>query len=76
MCRELTSTAQAFLTGFEDLIELYDNEKDKHPGKLPVVAVNKTIPRTNRQEHEPPARVRDHRLGRQAHRLDICAEGR
>ena len=42
--REITSNAQAFLKGFEDLMDQYEVEKHKHSGKLPVVTVNKTLP--------------------------------
>ena len=42
--REVTSTALAFLAGFEKLHEEFDTERHKHPGKLPVVVLRGTEP--------------------------------
>jgi hypothetical protein len=42
--REMASTAQKFLDGVEPVYKAYLVEKDKNPGKLPVIALEKTMP--------------------------------
>jgi hypothetical protein len=45
--REITSNAQAFLKGFDDLYDDYVEGKKKNPGKLPVVILRGTEPLTS-----------------------------
>lgn len=45
--RETTSNASAFLKGFDDLHTQYEAEKDKNPGKLPIVVLKTTQPITS-----------------------------
>src|SRR3954467_13210047 len=42
--REIAGTSRAFLSGLEPVYAEYEAEKDKHPGKLPVVVLDKTTP--------------------------------
>ena len=42
--REIAGTSKAFLSGVEAVFTEYLAEKDKHPGKLPVIVLEKTTP--------------------------------
>jgi hypothetical protein len=42
--REIAGTSKAFLSGIESAYLAYAGEKDKHPGKLPVLVLEKTTP--------------------------------
>ena len=42
--REMAGTSKAFLSGVEAVYTQYLAEKDKHPGKLPVIVLEKTTP--------------------------------
>jgi|KBSMisStaDraftv2_1062788.scaffolds.fasta_scaffold118832_3 hypothetical protein len=42
--REVMGTAQVFLRGIEAVYKAYQAEKAKNPGKLPVIALEKTTP--------------------------------
>jgi hypothetical protein len=44
--REVAGTSKAFLSGIEEAYIAYRNEKDKHPGQLPVLTLEKTTPIT------------------------------
>ena len=50
--REIAGTSKAFLSGIEAVYTQYLAEKDKHPGKLPVIVLEKTTPvRSGTGEH-------------------------
>ena len=50
--REMAGTSKAFLSGIEAVYTQYLAEKDKHPGKLPVIVLEKTTPvRSGTGEH-------------------------
>jgi hypothetical protein len=42
--REIAGTSKAFLSGVEAIFTQYLAEKDKYPGKLPVIVLEKTTP--------------------------------
>jgi hypothetical protein len=42
--REIAGSSKAFLSGVEAVFTQYLAEKDKHPGKLPVIVLEKTTP--------------------------------
>ncbi|WP_354130309.1 MULTISPECIES: hypothetical protein [unclassified Bradyrhizobium] len=42
--REMAGTSKAFLSGVEAVYTQYLAEKDDHPGKLPVIVLEKTTP--------------------------------
>ena len=42
--REIANTSKAFLSGIEAVYTQYLVEKDKHPGMLPVIVLDKTTP--------------------------------
>lgn len=42
--RELTNSSKAFLSGMEKLYLAYQAERDQHPGELPLVTLEKTVP--------------------------------
>ena len=42
--REMAGTSKAFLSGVEAVYTQYLAEKDNHPGKLPVIVLEKTTP--------------------------------
>jgi hypothetical protein len=50
--REIAGTSKAFLSGVEAVFSQYLADEDKHPGKLPVVVLEKTTPvKTGTGEH-------------------------
>jgi hypothetical protein len=42
--REIAGTSKAFLSGIEAIYAQYLKEREKYPGKLPVLTLEKTIP--------------------------------
>lgn len=42
--REIAGTSKAFLSGIEAVFTVYQAEKSKNPGKLPVIVLEKTTP--------------------------------
>ena len=42
--REIAGTSKAFLSGIEAIYAQYLKEREKYPGKLPVITLEKTIP--------------------------------
>ena len=57
--REIAGTSKAFLSGIEAVYTQYLAEKDKHPGKLPVIVLEKTTPvKTGTGEQSSPTIIR------------------